>query len=171
MESVSDLERQFQESRKEAEASFKRREGIHEPTLEQKAHAINILGTLSLLHKELLQKSEQAHKLELLPGNLTPSIIEFFGEVEILLNECATEADRLRIRIERDHETQDLVHVVQLGRREDLATMIRSLDSVTQRVADLVATYEAEVEKAAAHREREDQALTLLETVLKQYQK
>lgn len=167
--SISELEKQFQDSVKEAAASVKRRENIHEPTLEQKAKALDIFERLSKLHDELIQKSNLARKIEINPENMNAHMIEYLHCVQGLLDECATEADRLRIKIEHSRTSEDFAKTVQLSRREDLATMIHYLDKVSQQVSDLVTRYETDLEKQAAHRQKEAQTLDHLNVVLDQY--
>lgn len=168
-EPLTELEKRFQASAKEADQSFKQRENIHEPTVEQKAHALDIYGRLKELHDELTDKANQARQMELLPENLSPTIIEYFNGVATLLDECATAADRLRIKIEHERASEDFSITVQRARSEDLATMINYLDKVSQQVKNLVDSYEAEMEKQAAQREREGKMLDLLNKVLIKY--
>jgi hypothetical protein len=168
---LSELEKQYQDSVKEAESSFKKRENIHEPTTEQKAQALDIIGRLEKLHNELVVKSNLTHKIEGNAEFLSPAMIEYWNGIAQFLDECATEADRLRIRIERDRETKDLSLEFQRSRSEDLATMIRALDGIEKQISTLIGTYDVEIKKQAAHREKEDETLKILRDVLKRYQR
>lgn len=142
---------------------------MHAPPKPTHAEVVNILDTLRKLHNDLAAKTREAHQLQMLPGNSPPANFEFFMQLGKVLEDCATDADRLRIRIERDRTNEDLVETVTVNRREDLATMIRYLDKVAQQVADLVGRYEAEIEKQASHREREQKSLDTLDAVLDHY--
>lgn len=170
MESLTELERQFQESVKEAEASLKKRDGLPELTVEQKARMVNIIKTLEAIHVEFFGKKDEAQTLLQLPENLNPSTLKFFMDLGRVLAECATEADRLRVRIERGKASEDLAHTVQASRREDLATMIHYLDKVAQQVGDLVTSFEDELSKQGDHRKREQGTLDRLDKVLKNYE-
>jgi len=169
MSSLNELEKQFNDSVAEAEASFKKREGVKEPSVEQKARALDVVRRLNDLHDTLMGKMGEAHALEKLPDNLTPAFLEFMNELETVLSNCATEADRFRIKIEHERASEDFTDTVQRSRREDLATMIHYLDKVSQQVADLVTTFEGELEKVAQHRQREEDTLDKVDNILKKY--
>lgn len=169
MSSLEELEKQFNDSVSEAEASFKKREGVKEPTVEQKARALDVVRRLNELHTVLMGKMSEIHALEKLPENLTPAFLGFMDELGTVLSNCANEADKFRIKIEQERASENFTKTVQLSRREDLATMIHYLDKVSQQVADLVTNFEAELQKAAEHRQRETDTLDKVDSILKKY--